>query len=135
MMHSFFLHLTAALLAMHTVLGCCWHHDHACGRECKAAAIESVTAHAGHDADHCVPTGSQPCQNHGPRACQGNKCVFLRTVASGTGAAVESDLAPCVCSASGDVPSQTPAALRPLFAGDALLPPLRLHLAHQVLLL
>jgi hypothetical protein len=135
MMRSFLSHLMAGLLAMHAVLGCCWHHGHACGRECTRTVLESADAHADHDADSCGSTDSKPCQNHGPHACQKGQCVFLRTVENGAGVSLDLNLPSLGCAASCDVSSQAPVAVRPLFAADALLPPLRLHLVHQVLLL
>ena len=38
MMHSSVSNLTAALLALHTVLGCCWHHAHRCTETCVCVA-------------------------------------------------------------------------------------------------
>jgi hypothetical protein len=138
MMHSFLSHLTAGLLAMHAVLGCCWHHAHACERECTQAALESSAPHAAHvdhDADSCDSTNSKPGQNHGPHACQKGKCVFLGTVENRADVSLGLNLSSHVSATFYTVSSQMPAAVRPLFAADALLPPLRLHLAHQVLLL
>jgi hypothetical protein len=131
-MRSLLSHLMAGLLAMHALLGCCWHHTHACGRECTQASFESS---ADHDVDSCHSTNSKPCQNHGPHACQKGKCVFLRTAENGADVSLALHFSSHVCATFYAVSSQTPAAVRPLFAADALLPPLRLHLAHQVLLL
>jgi hypothetical protein len=135
MMRSFLSHLMAGLLAMHALLGCCWHHAHACGRECTQTALDSSAAHADHDADSCHSTNSKPCQNHGPHACQKGKCIFIRTVENGADVSLDLPLSSHICATSCEASSQTPAAVWPLFAADALLPPLRLHLAHQVLLL
>jgi hypothetical protein len=134
MMHSFLSHLMAGLLAMHAVLGCCWHHAHECGRECTEASLDSSDAHADHDTDSCDSTHSQPC-NHGPHACQKGKCVFLRTVETGADMSLGLDVSSHVFVAWCDLSPQMPTAVHSLFAADALLPPLRLHLAHQVLLL
>jgi hypothetical protein len=137
MIHSFLSYLTAATLAMHTVLGCCWHHGHACGSEYESAvACHAATAHADHDADHCGSTDSNSGhQHHGPHTCQGGKCVFLRTAKSGADTLLDVNLPSFVCVQSSDASLETSAAPRPFFSSDALLPPLRLHLAHQVLLL
>jgi hypothetical protein len=134
-MHGLFSHVAAALLAMHTVLGCCWHHSHACAQECKTLAIESASAHAGHDAEHEPATDSQPCHNHGRSACKGSKCVFARTAENASSDVLKANLISHVFLAVDNTLPQTLAVQRPLFADDALLPSLRLHLMHQVLLL
>jgi hypothetical protein len=134
-MHGLFSHIAAALLAIHTVLGCCWHHSHACAQECKSVTIESASAHAGHDAEHGPATDSQPCHNHAPNACQGGTCVFVRTAEGGPGGVPKADLVSHVFLAADDALPQTPAVQRPLLADGDLLPSLRLHLVHQVLLL
>jgi hypothetical protein len=105
MMHCFASNLIAALLALHTVLGCCWHHAHRCtddGRhDCQAIA--------------CVFVSSPKTDSHKP------SLQF-----DAPPAAAMPDGRPYVC----DV-----AAVRPFYPPDALLPPLRLHLVCRVLLI
>lgn len=135
---GFLSHLTAALLAMHTVLGCCTHHEHACGHECdSAASVESPDdAHTGHGDDACDTADSESHENHGPHDCQGSTCVFVRPAEDGAfSAAFQFDLPSFACVAYESSSAHAPAGSWPHFTADALLPPLRLHLAHQVLLL
>jgi hypothetical protein len=128
--------LTAAILAIHTVLGCCWHHAHACGADDGPTSfVESPATHADHDGDQCGAEEFGCCQNYGLHKCLRGACVFLRHLGDDVDVAVHFDL-PSVFDAQFDaIPTRGDSALSPHFAADALLPPLRLHLAHQVLLL
>jgi hypothetical protein len=76
-MHAFLSSLTAFLLAMHTVLGCCWHHAHHCEEASEAAG--SVASADACDHSHGVPIASDDDgQNqHGRHDCQGTTCVFV----------------------------------------------------------
>ena len=134
--HGFLSHLTAALLAVHTVLGCCSHHAHACGRECQpVSSVESPDSDASHDAGRCTTQDSDSHQNHGLRDCQGSRCVFFSPAKGDLNAALQHSLPSCIYAESGDLSLRAAAASRLPLAADALLPPLRLHLAYQVLLL
>jgi hypothetical protein len=128
-------HLTAALLALHTVLGCCWHHAHACGQACDSVShVESPHGDADHGANHCGTEDRGTCPSHGMHECLRGACVFLRLGENDFDRAVQFDL-PFFRVETDVLPLCSAASLSPLFAADDLLPPLRLHLAHQVLLL
>jgi hypothetical protein len=132
---GFLPHLTAALLAAHTLLGCCWHHAHACGRECEpASSVHASDAPEADDAHRCGADNSQSGQHRGLNECRGSSCVFLRTSECELDGD-QFDLPALACLDAGGSPLCAAAVLQPRFAADALLPPLRLHLAHQVLLL
>ena len=101
-MRSVLCHLTALAVALHALLGCCWHHAHACATchsslacdgsachpedECNASTcIGHHDSDGPHDSDglseqhpNCAHHASQhrapPCQ--GRHACQG-LCVSL----------------------------------------------------------
>jgi hypothetical protein len=128
--------LTSVFLALHTVLGCCWHHSHACAQECTApCSVESADAHVGHCAAECGTASCGEHQHHGRHECQGHRCVFLHLAGrSSHGLSLQSHLAAVSCVSGGERPIQVAGDER-YFAIDALMPPLRLHLAHQVLLL
>lgn len=82
-MRALFTNLTAVLLFIHAVLGCCWHHAHQCDR-CGAedgAAAETGFArfapgllgcHDCDDDDHGQPADPCRCQFE----CQG-VCVYV----------------------------------------------------------
>jgi hypothetical protein len=132
MTYRFLSILTSTFLALHTVLGCCWHHAHAseCGNACS---VESPDADAGHCGDAC---GSSGCADHPHQerhACQENACVFINLAGRGSQGPLLAAAMPVVCPSCGELPLH--AACGTFFAIDALLPPLRLHLAHRVLLL
>jgi hypothetical protein len=135
MSHRLISNLTAALLAMHTVLGCCWHHAHAGPPDGEqATSVESPAEHAGHDADCCNRGDSEPGHDRGTHVCQKGSCVFVGTGKVRLNAADGTNLASFVSLAGGWLSSPNSATM-PLFAAGALPAPLRLHLTHQVLLL
>jgi hypothetical protein len=135
MMHRLVSTLMSLFLALHTVLGCCWHHAHACTDECdKACAVESPAAHVDwHGSGWNTGSGDQ--HHHGQHECQGMRCVFVnmgsRTAPS---LSLQPHLAAACCLPHRKLPIHVVAG-GPYFSPDELLPPLRLHLAHQVLLL
>jgi hypothetical protein len=134
---GFLSHLTAALLAMHTVLGCCSHHEHACGQGCDStASVESSDIHSEHSDDTCGASNSESHGNHGPHHCQGSTCAFVCPAREAAFSdAFHFDLPSFACAAHADSLAQVASDSWPHFTADALLPPLRLHLSHQVLLL
>jgi hypothetical protein len=126
--------LTAALLALHTVLGCCWHHEHRCTEACSLAG----TAESSHrcDAHHSFgdgPTVSSPGhEHHGPHACQGDKCNFVEQTRQRPSDSFSQTVGVPADHCGADVAS---AGWGPFFDCDPALPPLRLHLIHHVLLI
>jgi hypothetical protein len=134
MSHRLLSTLTSVILALHTVLGCCCHHAHGCVQECATpCSVESADTHVGHCAAECGAACGDH-QHHGRHECQGHRCVLLNLAGrSSHSLSFQSHLAVVSCLSGGERPIRITGA--PYYAIDALLPPLRLHLAHQVLLL
>jgi hypothetical protein len=134
-MRSLLSNLTAALLAMHTVFGCCWHHAHASTPLCKSLpSVESSESHGAAHADEACERPAGGCEHHGNDNCQGNKCVFTSSAKTGSPQfslhpSPQSVVAPA-CTMPSDAWLPTPA-----FSPERLLPPLRLHLIERVLLI
>lgn len=88
-MRSIFTHLTAGLLFIHAVLGCCWHHAHDCDH-CAAkvtanaegptrqlpAAFSLLANHACQEACHDAHDGQSPGPCPCKFECQG-VCTYL----------------------------------------------------------
>jgi len=129
-MQAFVARLTAALLFIHTVCGCCWHHAHA--SEHRAAAAQTATCchhhqHEGGDGEHQKPG---KCKSE----CQG-KCSYVvpPKVQIEAPQFLAIDLNAVLPSLADD--SLAAASSGPAFAFPLdLAPPLRTHLLHQVLL-
>jgi hypothetical protein len=133
-MRNFLSNLTAALLALHTVLGCCWHHEHRCAEACSLA----VAAESSHccDADHSPGDGAtigvQGHAQHGLHECLGAACNFVGpTKQKPHHRSSPTQAAPASCG----VTTFLAADSRQLFCCNALPPSLPLHLIHQVLLI
>ena len=137
-MQMFLSNLTAGLLALHTVLGCCWHHAH-CGEE-SVATVGAIGSANSHTCDHTRgvegPSESHGQSGHQGHQCQGSTCVLgdsLRVELR------ESD-APSNSLAAAYMPGERPLVCREhdrlsFYTPDALLPSMRLHLICQVLLI
>ena len=133
-MHCFLSNLTAALLALHTVLGCCWHHAHAlAGDQDSAPTVESPAPHKDHHAGGC---GSNESEKHQRHVCQGNTRIFLGPT-KWDWRRLQLDIAALPIASFSDCRTNGIASVHTesIFEPDALLPPLRLHLLDQVLLL
>lgn len=128
-----FSNLTAALLAMHTVLGCCWHHAHACSPECERSASVEESHEEGHGAAGCESGHSDCEQHHGTHVCQKGTCVFVGPAKVRVSPTTDWSVSAWAFVATGE--SSLPASSRPGYGDDSERPSLRLHLAHQVLLL
>jgi len=137
---SLFSSLTAVSVLAHALLGCCWHHAHACedavshgeaadllGGHCHAPAV-SASCGCGHHS----------CQgdSEGPDPCHGGRCTFLRSERARAPAE-----APMPCPFPGtcamiDATASSRLAggeHKPSCSADGL--PLRLHLFYQILLI
>jgi hypothetical protein len=132
--------LTAAVVAVHAVLGCCWHHNHTglpglvdgeavgCCTASGHVPSAELTSHRHDGADH-------PSDETG--RCKGNPCVFLVSSKDHGSVAVPDDgVVPFtpILLASRSAISSNAAAARPLLADSPILP-VRLHLAYQVFLI
>jgi hypothetical protein len=135
-MHGFLSNLTAALLALHTVLGCCWHHAHRCTRECSPSlAVEAPDGCQRNAADDCGAPAASHQGQHGRHGCQESTCVFLGSTRWYPDADCQFDAAPAMLASADCATADADVDRRSFFAPDALLPPLRLHLVDRVLLI
>jgi hypothetical protein len=134
-MHGLLSTLTAALLALHAVLGCCWHHAHRCTTACAAAESTDL-----HDGDHADCT-DMPGSSHGPRQhggceCQDGVCIFVGpTRVPLQELTTHFTALPALLATVGESSAprwdDSPAPL----AAELFAPSVRLHLACQVLLI
>ncbi len=139
-MHAFLSNLTAVLLVVHAMIGCC-HHPWHCEVECAAAAPVSLCAVAFPCCDQCCESydesepPAEPCDCE--LECQG-VCTYLPTEKT------QIDVSPA--DTAFDLPAAIPALLDGHLAAarlsrvlahtlDESPPPLRLHLLHQILLI
>jgi hypothetical protein len=65
-MHHAISSLVTASLALHMLLGCCWHHAHA-----EAAECAEISADHDHD-EH------SPVDHDHSKSCDGEGCVFVK---------------------------------------------------------
>jgi len=135
-MHIVVSNLTAVTLAAHTLLGCCWHHGHRSEQMRSPAAALSGCCEAG-DAHGPSPARRDCGTQHGGRHdCQGSPCMFIGPATQNVSPSPAWALQPLVATLPPASLSAGSAAIeRSLLATGALLPPVRLHLAHQVLLI
>jgi hypothetical protein len=128
--------LTAVMLFAHAVLGCCAHHVHGCGKPHGSVAVGGGNhpcsdSLGGHSTGCSERTGHE---HQGQDECQGSTCDFGRP--ANERYANSCDVS---CQFVSLPPSDVvPALLRGLLEHDlgatCVLPPVRLHLVHQVLL-
>lgn len=135
-MHGLSSSLTAGILLAHALLGCCWHHAHACGHAHSAVAWIVAGCEAEGPHEHSGDAPDRPGQGPGRDACRGAKCDFVRPATENL---LPLAAAPCRPASAAIVASERSAligdaAQHPCAAGDLLLP-VRLHLVHQVLLI
>lgn len=80
-------HITAFVLLLHMLLGCCLHHAHTCEMGCcsePAAAAEPCGSHAHQHADHDDHSagegskGSDPGEHPHKHHCNGERCTFIQ---------------------------------------------------------
>ena len=141
-MQTFTATLTAAVLAVHAALGCCWHHGHshtptasgpmAAQRACSHGHEHGERhRHEGNGPREDAPEENAPCGGQ----CEEDSCVFLAG-----GKPVMPDNGQAAVPVGGLLAASTdalflPAAKRTRDVPPALPPPLRLHLAKRVLLI
>ena len=81
LMSSIFASMTALSLLAHSVLGCCWHHTHACqDADTHEASEDLCGGHCHADRPASAYTGGQGhCHGApaGPDDCRGTRCVFV----------------------------------------------------------
>lgn len=146
-MHPILSSFVAAMLSIHALLGCCWHHAHGC-IVCELVMHEAASPQvspkascchhehnaAPHEPSHQDPTHQAPCECQ--IDCRGT-CAFLPTPRA---PAIDRDSAPADCFVA-CLPAIATSRIGPSLSwqfgsGPAQLePPLRLHLLHQILLI
>ena len=133
-LRGFLPYLTAAMLAAHALLGCCWHHAHACGQTHDPLALAGWQHNAEAHGDGA--TGCSDRSSHERDDCRAPRCDFVVSARVNPPA-----LSPAPSlSAVPTVPGADQASLgnsleQPFGTAGVRLPPVRLHLANQVLLI
>ena len=136
-MRVFLATFTAAVLFAHAVLGCCAHHEHACGESHGAVGFVDGD-HPCSDAcgDHSAGGSEQTSHKHqGQDDCQGSTCDFGRP-----GNEWDAQSRHVFCQSAAVLPSEvlpvlTGVQLEHDLGAAGVLPPVRLHLVYQVLLI
>jgi hypothetical protein len=75
MIRALLCNLTALAMALHLVLGCCWHHEHAGPRAASALAADHHHAACHESRDECG--GERACQHAPNEPCDEEHCCFL----------------------------------------------------------
>jgi hypothetical protein len=127
-MQAFVAHLTAALLFIHTVFGCCWHHA-----QCSTPAVtesEHCCHHHQHSSDSRQP--EKPCKCN--IECEGT-CAYVvpHKVKVEAPHWIGMDL-PAVLPSLANHELEAASFCQFLSPLPDWAPPLRTHLLHQVLL-
>lgn len=147
MLRAAIAHFVAGMLMLHSVLGCCWHHAHACAHgDCawSESTADDAHSHACSDDSHgddcdagCQSRGDESSRgNHSSLECPG-ACVYLppeKAISANHGpegvagfVAIPAAMALWVLS---------PVDAREWISdSERIEPPLRLHLLHQILLI
>lgn len=82
-------------MLLHSILGCCWHHEHAHGNPVVASAVSTVEGESGeHDGHHAAcahhgdPAANESGDQDGHRCpnspCEEGRCVVAETAVSVT---------------------------------------------------
>jgi hypothetical protein len=137
-MHGFLSNLTATMLALHTVLGCCWHHGHrSAPASSLACCVEASDGCRGDRVPHASAATDSPGQSHdGRHECQLGTCTFLGPAKENPHESpLQIHALPAMPVLCGDVSVCDAGGWQTFCPRDALLPSLRLHLMHRVLLI
>lgn len=127
-MQAFVATLTAALLFIHTVFGCCWHHA-----QCSTAAVAEPT-HCCHHHKHGGDSKQQPKPCKCNVQCEGTcNYVVPQKVKVEAPQWITVDLLAVLPSLAGGQ-IEGPSSWQAISWPPDLVPPLRTHLLHQVLL-
>jgi len=129
-MQAFVSIVTAALLFIHTVVGCCWHHAHGCDRISAVAVSQPAKCchHHQHSGESNQP--QKPCKAD----CEGG-CIYVvpqkLTVEAPQWASFD---VLAVLPSLADHRIDASATWELGWSPPDVVPPLRTHLLHQVLL-
>ena len=130
--------LSAAILVVHLMVGCCAHHAHDCPQTCDARHPAETGDDSGSPCDRHShdEQGQSENHHHAPQECHGVKCLFVRTTNDTTAKAFaqpcQAQVAPLLDDA---LASLGILSEQHFFSTGRLLLPVRLHLAKQVLLI
>src|SRR4051812_10831753 len=130
-MQPFVANLTAALLFIHTVLGCCWHHAHACEQQMVTVDHSAKCCHHHqHRSDGKQHEKPGKCKVE----CEGT-CIYVvpQKVKVEAPDWITMGLLAVLPSLADQQCESAPAWRADWFPPD-LVPPLRTHLLHQVFL-
>lgn len=130
-MQAFLNSLTAALLFIHTAFGCCWHHAHACGKDCSLSVLPaSCCRHHQHRGDSKQPERPCKCKVE----CEGT-CTYIvpQKVKVEAPQWITMDLL-AVLPSLADHQTEAASFRETISSLPDWVPPLRTHLLHQVLL-
>jgi hypothetical protein len=119
--------LTAVVLTVHLMVGCCGHHAHACESQgdMQPAHEQCPDSHNG-DTDH---------SQHGPQDCQGAQCSFVASICPAYHSLAQ-QFQSFVAALSIDQPSLVGSGSEQRrFITDRFLLPVRLDPVNQVLLI
>jgi hypothetical protein len=131
-MQAFLASLTAALLFIHAIFGCCWHHTHRCGHDSTAPFCQPATGCQHHQHDNDGTQQEKPC---GCKVeCEGT-CIYVlpQKVKVEAPQAISFDFL-AVLPSLANHPIGTAASWEAGWSPPDFVPPLRTHLLHQVLL-
>lgn len=133
-MQAFLANLTAAVLFMHAVFGCGWHHAH---REIHPATEAATDACCQHQHDHCDHHGDKgtPTPNHPAPCCKhcGVSCAYNLPQKIQIDSQITANWMDLVVIPPAVTTGHISATVWLLLGDDerATAPPLRLHLLHQ----
>jgi len=129
-MQAFVASLTAAMLLLHAVLGCCWHHAHRCEHRLASAQPADCCHHLPQDGDGQPENNPHSC----PGECEGS-CVYVvpGKVQIEAPQWTSIDFL-AVLPLLADEPWEAATSWEAACSVPDFAPPLRRHLLHQVLL-
>jgi hypothetical protein len=131
-MQAFLNSLTAALLFIHAVFGCCWHHAHACGKDCASAVTKPAPCCHHHQRCDDGKQPERPCKCN--FECEGT-CTYIlpQKVKVDAPQSITLDLL-AVLPSLADRQIEAASSWETVSSLPDWAPPLRTHLLHQVLL-
>jgi hypothetical protein len=136
-LRGFLTYFTAVMLCAHAVLGCCSHHVHACGESHGPVAFVDGAHHCsdncgGRSAGRSEQTGHE---HEGQDDCQGSTCDFGRPANEQEAKSPDVFCQPVAVLLSEAAPALVGGQLEHQLGTPGVLPPIRLHLVHQVMLI
>ena len=136
-MRAFLATLTAVMLFAHAVLGCCAHHVHGCEKPHGSVAIGGGQHQCSDSFDgHSTGCSGRTAHEHqGQDNCQGSTCDFGRPANNRYANSCDVSCQLVALPPSDVVPALVGGQLKHDLGTTGVLPPVRLHLVHQVLLI